>query len=356
MTISTPTKITVPFATSGSKNTIPVPSQISVLAGAASYTDGFPPLTMTPKTAGGVAPYGQDMNGILFAITQALQYSQAGGLFTYDPTYATSVGGYPQGAIVIATDYSGIWLNTVSNNTTAPESFGAGWVPYYQYGGSSITMTSSNVTLSALQAAKPMIFITGTLTTNLNLVFPAWVRDWNVINNTTGGFFITAKTAAGSGVVLGTGANQIYGNGTNINSMTTTTGVLPGQIIAFSGTVAPAGYLQCPTAATAVSRTTYSNLYAAIGTAWGTGDGSTTFGIPYFPTGYGMIAGTPGSTSVGAVIAHTHTYDKSISAGNQKPASSGTAPFDSYSSVASGSTGGAANYGAGSNVIMCVKY
>lgn len=354
MTISTPTKITVPFATSGSKNTIPVPSQISILAGAASYTDGFPPLTMTPKTAGGVAPYGQDMNGILYAITQALQYSQAGGLFTYDSTFATNVGGYPQGAIVISTDYSGVWLNTVANNTTAPESFGAGWVPYYQYGGTSITMTSSNVTLSALQAAKPIIFITGTLTSSLNLIFPAWVRDWKIINNTIGGFFITAKTAAGSGTVLASGANSVYGDGTNIASMTTATGVLPGQIIAFSGSTAPAGYLQCPTASTAVSRTTYASLFSAIGTTWGTGDGSTTFGIPYFPTGYGMIAGSPGSTSVGAVIAHTHSYNE-IRGGGALSIAGGTSNLGIFAST-TGSTGGAANYGAGSNVIMCVKY
>ena len=71
MSISTPTKITVPFANTGSKNTIPVPSQISVTPGAASYTDGFPPLTMTPKASGGVPPFGQDMNGILYAITTA---------------------------------------------------------------------------------------------------------------------------------------------------------------------------------------------------------------------------------------------------------------------------------------------
>jgi len=128
-----------------------------------------------------------------------------------------------------------------------------------------------------------------------------------------------------------------------------------GSVVSFSGTSAPTGYLACPTAITNISRATYAALFVVLGTTWGAGDGSTTFGMPYFPTGYSPIAGTPGTVSVGAVIAHTHTYSKAI-AGGQKPASSGTAPFDTYASDITGSTGGAANFGAGSNVLMCVKY
>lgn len=40
----------------------------------------------------------------------------------------------------------------------------------------------------------------------------------------------------------------------------------------------PSGYLQCNGAA--VSRTTYSELFAAVGTTFGVGDGSTTFNLP----------------------------------------------------------------------------
>ena len=46
------------------------------------------------------------------------------------------------------------------------------------------------------------------------------------------------------------------------------------------GLVAPAGWLLCNGAA--VSRTTYATLFLAIGTAWGAGDGSTTFNVPDF--------------------------------------------------------------------------
>ena len=68
------------------------------------------------------------------------------------------------------------------------------------------------------------------------------------------------------------------------------------------------------------------------------------------------VAGVVGTTTPGSVIAHTHTYSKAISIGNQKPLSSGTAPFDSYISDSTGSTGGAANFGAGSSILFCVKY
>lgn len=53
---------------------------------------------------------------------------------------------------------------------------------------------------------------------------------------------------------------------------------LVGEIKWFAGTSAPAGYLVCD--GSKVSRTTYSKLYAAIGTTWGAGDGSSTFTLP----------------------------------------------------------------------------
>lgn len=55
--------------------------------------------------------------------------------------------------------------------------------------------------------------------------------------------------------------------------------VIPaGSVAPFSGSVVPAGWLLCDGSAT--SRTTYSNLFAALGTAHGQGDGSTTFNLP----------------------------------------------------------------------------
>lgn len=52
----------------------------------------------------------------------------------------------------------------------------------------------------------------------------------------------------------------------------------PGSVIAMASSSIPSGYLECNGAL--VSRTTYSSLFAVIGTTFGVGDGSTTFKIP----------------------------------------------------------------------------
>lgn len=53
---------------------------------------------------------------------------------------------------------------------------------------------------------------------------------------------------------------------------------LIGCVAAFASTTSPLGWLNCD--GSAVSRTTYSNLFAVIGTTYGAGDGSTTFNLP----------------------------------------------------------------------------
>ncbi|MHC0506496.1 pyocin knob domain-containing protein [Achromobacter aegrifaciens] len=124
-----PIKSAVPFAESGTKNTIPVASQIGVTPGAASFADGFPPLTMTPLAAGGVPPYGADFNGILNFLSTAIRWSQAGANYRFDAAFSAAVGGYPKGAILAASSGTGSrWLNLMEDNTADPDAGGGGWV------------------------------------------------------------------------------------------------------------------------------------------------------------------------------------------------------------------------------------
>lgn len=51
-----------------------------------------------------------------------------------------------------------------------------------------------------------------------------------------------------------------------------------GVVQAFAGPTTPQGWLLCD--GSAVSRTDYADLFAVIGTTFGTGDGSTTFNLP----------------------------------------------------------------------------
>lgn len=87
-------------------------------------------------------------------------------------------------------------------------------------------------------------------------------------------------------------------------------GFKPGDLKFYGGGVLQTGFLSCN--GQAVSRTTYSALFAAIGTTWGAGDGSTTFNVPDFrgkvPMGSGgaSIPGIIGNAvgNVGGEAAH----------------------------------------------------
>lgn len=76
-------------------------------------------------------------------------------------------------------------------------------------------------------------------------------------------------------------------------------GVAIGNIIPHSITSIPQGFLACD--GSAVSRSTYSSLFAVIGTNYGAGDGSTTFNLPdlrySFMRGYGANISVTGSGS-----------------------------------------------------------
>jgi microcystin-dependent protein len=87
----------------------------------------------------------------------------------------------------------------------------------------------------------------------------------------------------------------------------------PGALQLFAMQVAPAGWLVCD--GSAVSRTTFANLFAAIGTLYGVGDGSTTFNVPdargrfarVWDNGAGLDpARVFGSVQADMFAAHTH--------------------------------------------------
>jgi microcystin-dependent protein len=103
---------------------------------------------------------------------------------------------------------------------------------------------------------------------------------------------LTDVTAVGSGVAVQE-EGSVVGSATTINfvgSAVTATfsgGVATieigdsnptGTVIQVAMNSAPSGYVKCDGAA--ISRTTFSDLFDAIGTTWGAGDGSSTFNVP----------------------------------------------------------------------------
>lgn len=121
----------------------------------------------------------------------------------------------------------------------------------------------------------------------------------------------------------------------------------PGAVMMWTTATAPGGWLLCD--GSAVSRTTYAALFAAIGTTYGAGDGSTTFNVPNLkgrvPVGrdsgdssFDTLGETGGAKThtltVGEMPAHTHTTALHGSYRVQ-----GTFPSDVYGAVSGGAEG-----------------
>ena len=86
-----------------------------------------------------------------------------------------------------------------------------------------------------------------------------------------------------------------------------------GSISMFAGSQAPESWLLCD--GSTVSRTDYANLFAVIGTSYGAGDGSTTFGLPDLRQRFPRGAGSSGSVG-GVGGSETHTHDLTIEEGD----------------------------------------
>lgn len=324
-----PSRITKAFGVNGLKNAIPVDSSTTTdNNGVATFDKGFPPVTMQPLSAGGIPPSGKDMNGVLYSTTIQQQWQNAGMTFPFSQDFSDAVSGYPKGAIVPSSVYTGQWLNLNEANGTSPESptgANTGWVPINNYGITQITMTSGSVVMSSLQAAKDRIIISGTLTANVNLIFPAWIKSWVVHNNCTGNFSITCRTASGSGMVVIPGlVSRLFCDGVNISDETyNPNNDMVGALVGFAMNNAPEGWLIAD--GRAVSRVTYSRLFSRIGSIYGPGDGSSTFNLPDMrgefqrgvDNGRGVDVGRPiGTKQTYSVQNHYHYL----------PTSSGTGP------------------------------
>lgn len=154
-----------------------------------------------------------------------------------------------------------------------------------------------------------------------------------------------------------------------IEALQTTAAILAtliptGVPLPFAGSVLPSGFLFCN--GVAVSRTTYANLFAVIGTTYGSGDGTTTFNLPNmqrrFPLGKSssLLLGATGGeethvlnlTEIPAHDHHNGDYDRlmkmdgnSTTTGTNLDASNalGNEPNLAYSAGIQSAGGGAAH-------------
>lgn len=142
-----------------------------------------------------------------------------------------------------------------------------------------------------------------------------WVADAIDLGTDTTGNYM-------SGVSAGTGISVTHtpgeGSTATIAVDTTYTGFVPtGTVVQYAGTVAPSGWLVCD--GSAVSRTTYSALWTALGTTssvWGQGNGSTTFNLPNMVSRF-PYGGNTGATSTTITLSANTDHGHNATAGNQ---------------------------------------
>ncbi len=181
---------------------------------------------------------------------------------------------------------------------------------------------SSTATLSFLNAGSTKVYLQADSSEHLRIATNNAVH-MSILENGNVGIGHTSPTAKlhVDGDLIVTGTVDVGSSGFNVSS---------GFILPFGGGTAPSGWLECNGAA--VSRSTYSDLFAIIGTIYGAGDGSTTFNVPDLqgrvmmgeggntaartPADLESIGDTGGSQSVALVVdnlpSHSHrTFDGS---------------------------------------------
>lgn len=98
----------------------------------------------------------------------------------------------------------------------------------------------------------------------------------------------------------------------------------------YGGSVSPSGFLLCD--GSAISRTTYSELFSVIGTIYGVGDGTTTFNLPLMEGR--VVIGVSGTHALGT----TGGAESVILTEQELPAHSHTIPLHGHTSTVKATT------------------
>lgn len=184
----------------------------------------------------------------------------AAGADGYSPTASVSKVG--DTATITITDQNGTTTATVTDGAAGSAATISAGTTTTLPAGSSATVTNSGTSSAA-------------------------VFDFGIPKGDTGS---AATVAVGTTTTLSPGSSATVTNSGTSSAAVFDFGIpegekgdpgkgLPiGAIIPYTGNLLPEGYLECD--GSAVSRTTYADLFAVIGTSYGAGDGSTTFNLP----------------------------------------------------------------------------
>ena len=317
-----PELLKMPLARDGQKNTIPETAIAS--AGIFSQQYGWQSINALPPQAGGKAVKREDFNGAFNLLGGIAFMAQKGFTFKWDADQD-----YYAGCVVID-DTDGLRYECIADvtaNSTAPSADATHWQIFG--GEESVSVdywfrqesTNYNVDDMRCNESLPygyyLLCTTGGISSASDLV----------ITSPTVGDTVNDGTVVWTIDKIGKGSKS--GGGTPT-----------GTILAYASNGAlPDGYLACDGAA--VSRTTYAALFSAIGTTWGSGDGSTTFNLPNL-NGYWLKGSSTAGSSVSAglpnitgAISQFRSHGSASKSGAFSGSAAGTVSMGNYGNAAS---------------------
>lgn len=126
-----PDLIPMPFAENATPGTIePIEATTPTVPQDATWSTGFPQVTMQPLAAGGIPPRGQNFNGVLNALSRHIFHMQGGGQYKWSDDH----GPYSIGDVLQSDDGLRSYVSVVDNNTdnfnTTPAAIGDTWLPW----------------------------------------------------------------------------------------------------------------------------------------------------------------------------------------------------------------------------------
>ena len=303
-----PTKWYIQIGVNSEKANIP----INAGADQIDLSKLYPSAYELPLDAGGNAVGRTEMNALFSTLAENIYFQQRGGVYSYDSTIDYTVG-----TLVLYSSNLYKCIQAHSHTTPrAPTNTGYWQKIVIQSDIANFVTLNTAQTISAIKnfSALPTTLVPPTdsrqLTNKAYVDTKVALGGNQTIEDTKTFTSSPLMPTATAGDSSAKGANTAFVQNAIAQLVPT------GTILAFGGVTAPNGFLICN--GSAVSRTTYANLFAVIGTRYGGGNGSTTFNLPKLndgsfvrgvaPSGVGTkySASLPPLTASSAGV-HTHT-------------------------------------------------
>lgn len=165
-----PSRISEPFAGSGTKNVIPATNSMPSASQAASWASGFPPECSQPVSAGGCPVPRNDFNGILNQLSQDYAFRQDGGIWAW-----SALADYDTGRIVQGSD--GLLYQSVAQSGPG---FGAG------------SQDPVTDTANAYWTA-PHVPTMPAIDSSAAIASTQWVNDWQTYNQASPAYYVATN-------------------------------------------------------------------------------------------------------------------------------------------------------------------